>query len=447
MIYRNANERAIRKSLLSLLAILLPLSAASGSKACATASPPDARIEIAQEYAVIVWDAVTHTEHFIRNATFHADARDFGFLVPTPSIPTLAIEDDSLFAHLDTLLLPRHEKRTKTVYDFTPVWIGRKAMTGAANVTARRAANMGLTPASAGGVMSHSAVRVLASQQLGTYDTVVLEADNALALNHWLAQHGYASRPALTTWLQPYIASHWKITAFKIAPSPNVSEEAYRWGVIDMPPIRMSFQTNRPFYPYREPANEQDAPTRRGHFAPTAKLSAAPYSLPAGEENVDLTDVALTRPRSAPASRLLRVYMLSSERMQGTFEGQALSWPGRVTWTDRVSAQERDRLTLAINAPHDAEGERIPAASGVRLPAATRLTVFEDRSSPRPGTADVFFAKSNDQQAITPPPIIDYDIQVVAIPADLVALSLMGVIGAGFAGWRLRASRRFRPAS
>ena len=413
MIYKNPDGHIIKKSWLALFAFFLVATTASRSKACATALPPGAIVEIAQEYAVIVWDAATHTEHFIRNATFHADAKDFGFLVPSPTIPTLAIADDSLFSQLDTLLLPKHERKTKTVYDFNPLLIGRKTLAGVAATDTAGIKTFSL----AAGATPATVVRVLASQQIGTYDTVVLEADNALALNHWLAAHGYASRPALTAWLEPYIKAHWKITAFKIAASSGVSADAYSWGVVDMPPIRMSFQTERPFYPYREPA----------------------------QENSDSTDLSLTHPQRESNSRLLRVYMLSSERMQGGFEekGQAAFWPGHVIWTDSLPAQERDSLTSTINTPRNAEDERISASTNsVELPVNTRLTVFEDRSFPRPGIANVFFAKSDDQGAITPPPIIDYDVTVIPIPADVVAVLLLGIGGAGFYARRLRASRR-----
>ena len=425
MLHRNADERALRKSLPTLFALLLLATAASSSNACAVASPPDAHIDIAQEYAVIVWDAATHTEHFIRNATFHADAKDFGFLVPSPSIPTLAIEDDSLFSQLDRVLLPKHETRTKTVFDFSPLLTHQQTAAGVAKTDS---AMLKSAPMPAGAT-SASAVRVLASQQIGTYDTVVLEADDAGALNHWLAAHGYASRPALTAWLEPYIAAHWKITAFKIAASQNVSENTYRWGVVNMPPIRMSFQTQRPFYPYREPSQETYAQREDVRL----------------QQNADSTDMALTRPQREPASRLLRVYMLSSERMQGAFEEkvQASFWPGNVVWTDSLPVGERDSLAATINAPRNSEGQRIAASTrGATLPANTRLTVFEDRSFPRPGIADVFFDRSNDQSSITPPPIIDYDVKVISIPADVAAVLLLGMGGAGFYARRLRASRR-----
>src|SRR5690606_17827925 len=43
------------------------------------------------EATVIVWDEQTHTEHFIRRATFDdIKGNSVGFIVPTPDVPELA---------------------------------------------------------------------------------------------------------------------------------------------------------------------------------------------------------------------------------------------------------------------------------------------------------------------------------------------------------------------
>ena len=44
-------------------------------------------------------------------------------------------------------------------------------------------------------------VRVLQAKRVAGHDVRVLEADDPAALATWLAEHGYASGPALTAWL------------------------------------------------------------------------------------------------------------------------------------------------------------------------------------------------------------------------------------------------------
>src|SRR5687768_6694699 len=89
----------MRKSI--VLTLILAISGASHLFACAPAPHAGERIDVVEEAAVIVWDPATKTQHFIRRATFQGNARDFGFLVPTPTAPQLAAVDDGIF---DTLL-------------------------------------------------------------------------------------------------------------------------------------------------------------------------------------------------------------------------------------------------------------------------------------------------------------------------------------------------------
>lgn len=74
--------------------------------ACAPVSRPGESIQIEEESALIVWDAASKTQHFIRRAQFNAKAKDFGFLVPTPTKPKLSEVENSIFDHLDDLTKP-----------------------------------------------------------------------------------------------------------------------------------------------------------------------------------------------------------------------------------------------------------------------------------------------------------------------------------------------------
>src|SRR4051794_9782383 len=166
---------------------------------CAPAPHAGENIAIVEESALIVWEPAASTEHFIRRATFRGKGRDFGFLVPTPSVPTLAEADDAIFARLEEWAKP------KTVYvkshrvDWTP-WLMMYGMRKANTDTATAA----------------RPVEVLASQKIAGYDAVVLDATDSAALQKWLADHGYTTTPDLTAWLEAYVSQHWKITAFKI---------------------------------------------------------------------------------------------------------------------------------------------------------------------------------------------------------------------------------------
>lgn len=288
---------------------VLLLSAAS--LACAPAPRMGEAVDIAEESALIIWDAAAKTQHFIRRATFRTEARDFGFLVPTPSVPALAEADDEAFSLLERITAPPEPPRE-------------------AKSEAKMVAKAAAPPA--------AAVKVIATAKVAGYDAAVLEASDADALDRWLKEHGYHSSPELIDWYKPYIEQKWKITAFKIANDGN------RPGRTESSAVRMSFVSDRPFFPYREPKS--------------ATAGGAP--------------------------RMLRVYLLAESRFEGRI-GSGIEWPGRAVWSKPVRDFDRLRLIELLKLPSDT------------APGATRLTEFQDGSSPRPGSDDLYFGAAADQ--------------------------------------------------
>jgi hypothetical protein len=217
-------------------------------------------------------------------------------------------------------------------------------------------------------------VEVLDRQQIGDYDATVLAATNAEALNKWLKQHGYISSPELTEWVKPYVRQGWKITAFKIS---NKNDE----GEVSTTTVRMSFEADRPFFPYREPASQRQKP-ESGEFSP----------------------------------RSLRVFFISNERVSGALDEAAtnVEWPGKTEWAGKLLDQPRADLLNSLKLKPD------------QLPTSATLTAFEDRSTPRPGTADVFFSRASDQGKVEPPPIIEYRDVPTIIPIE--GFILLGIV-------------------
>lgn len=332
--------------------ILLFLLPDSAGIPCAPAPPNGRRVQVLGESAIIVWDSKTKTEHFIRSATFESDSPDFGFLVPTPSVPKLQESTDQIFTMAEEWMVP--EKIEKNVYGVAPIFIlGAFFMLRSRSDDARVTA---LPP-----------VRVLATQQVSGYDAVVLEADNATALQNWLTENHYAVRPDLIEWFQPYIEKKWKISAFKIA--YRSTGEAFATS-----PVKMSFQTDQPFFPYREPSNQREQNENEAH-------------------------------------RVLRLYVLSDSKMDGQI-GESGSWPGKIVWSDKLDENEQ--------------------ASGVKqlkidLPSNVWMTTLEDQSSPRPGTDDLFFvpAKNQNRQVFAP---IEVEVDKrIPLPIDLLILIALTV--------------------
>jgi len=259
----------------------------------------------------------------------------FGFLVPSPSQPKLFEAPDDLFTRLEDWTKP--EVIVQTVRRPRP---------------AGGAFTRSMAPGAAAPLPNAPKVEVLDMQRVAGYEAVVLKANDAKKLKEWLEEHGYVTRPDLETWLEPYIKAGWIITAFQIGkesdqPGTGKSTQA----------VRMTFQTDRPFYPYAEPA-DQRAP---GAFRP---------------------------------NRLLRVFFLGSARVEGKLDDPKTPWPGKAAWSNTLASDRRQQVIDKLKI----DGESVPEKA--------RLTVFDDSSSPRPGVADLFFSVSSDQSTLARPPII-----------------------------------------
>jgi hypothetical protein len=288
---------------------------AAASLACAPAPRMGEAVDIAEESAIIIWDAAAKTQHFIRRATFETRSKDFGFLVPTPTVPELKEANDDAFSLLERLTAPPRFEMAASAE--------KKAV---AKAEAPR-------------------VEVVAKVKVAGYDAAVLKANDAGALDAWLKNHGYHSSPELIDWYKPYVAGNWIITAFKI--------DAGADGRVEGSAVRMSFKTEQPFFPYREPA---------------------------------------TKAAAASAPRMLVVYYLGDARPEGRV-GNTGAWPGRTAWSGAIQVSDKDRLLNLLKLPL------------TTAPGAYRLTRFTDGSSPRPGSDDLFFSAAADQSEVPDPKV------------------------------------------
>ena len=202
-----------------------------------------------------------------------------------------------------------------------------------------------------------ASVTVLEEARVGGYDAAVLRADDAHALTRWLRTHGYLGRPEVEKWLSSYVRRHWVITAFKVGRNDEATSELH------LQPVCMAFHAERPFYPYSEPRD-------------------------------------LAAPANATPARLLRVFVIANGRMGGSLEGDPLSWPGN---TVKARPWIEDGGTSIVPTAEICKALSIPPSA---LSASAWMTAFEDRSSPRPGVADLVFTPAAQQIPVEPAPEI-----------------------------------------
>ncbi len=335
--------------------------------ACAAAPRPailkDGRlvyddISVTLEDVCIVWDPESKTEHFIRRAGFRSESGEFGFLVPTPTKPELAEAGEGLFDRLDGSIRPKYVAVSTTVikwFLFFP--------------------HYGTRPELKAGSAREKSVDVLDRKRVAGYDAAVLAADDPGELNQWLKKNGFSSRPGLEKWLKVYVDQGWIITAFKV-----VTGQGLR-------PVRMSFKTEEPFHPYREPEYQ-----RTGEASP----------------------------------RIFRLFFVGPWRAGGTIGKGGTEWPGALEFASpEVSVSEL-------------LGDDVP--SGTR-PETGWLSHYVDRSSPRPGTDELYFSRDAEQSIVKPDPVkYEGETKVILIPLDVI-LPLV-LLGGGYFWIRSRRRRR-----
>jgi hypothetical protein len=337
------------------LAVVAAVITEGRAEACAPVMREGASIRVVGEEALIVWDPVHQIEHFVRRGDFETDAPSFGFLVPTPSVPTLTAATEAAFGRLGEAIRPE-VRRVRRWTIAAPLCLG-----------------MLMLPQRSMQVTAGQSVRVLSQTRVAGYDAAVLEASDAAALTEWLRAHDYPSRPALVSWLAPYVADRWKITAFKVAKQGETDTS------VGLQAVRLTFASDAPFYPYREPEDATDSP-----------------------------------------GRSLRVFLVTPGRMEGRLGAERTPWPATLEYARPV----RRAATLLAGA--------LPESL---VPAGAWLSSYLDLVSRRPA-ADLFFARAESQSEVVPPPDVHEDLVEIPFPAEPLLLT------AALLWWRRRRRRQ-----
>ncbi len=321
--------------------------------ACCPAPPSGKPVVNADQTVIMIWDAATKTQHFIRKASFKSDADDFGFLVPSPGQPELDESGNDAFGFLLTRTEPERTTMPRP----------------SGGIGCGCAAGPGRNLADAPGL----SVRVLEEKLVAGFQAVVLETDSTTTLVTWLKSNGYAFSPEVEAWAKPYVEGGWKITALKVAKGEGGQETR----AVGASALRMTFKTDRPLFPYREPDSA----------GPARELGAV--------------------------SRLLRIYFLAEARYKGELT-QDVAWTGRVAWAGRLTPDDRRKALELL---------KLPATTG---PAEWWLTEFEDNWPYKAAPSDVYFSRDSDQNAVKRPPIVEYTSS--SRPSDVMGFALAAAI-------------------
>jgi hypothetical protein len=215
--------RACRLAAAAVVLVWVSMAAvtlASPSRACACGAlvpPRDGQATMNHEVALVHWDG--SNENIVMQLALNASTDNVALVVPTPTPATVMAAEKATFTELESLTAPEIKKR-------------RHFKVG--SIFAASAPHAAAPP---------GAPNVLNQVHLGPLEATTLAGGDLAGLQKWLADNGYAIRPAVTAALDPYVRDGWSFVAMRLASTAPM--------VGGLKPVRMTFQSPRFVYPMR----------------------------------------------------------------------------------------------------------------------------------------------------------------------------------------------------
>ena len=183
--------------------------------------PPDYNVfETKQQAFIYYHDKI---EDLAIMTSYQGNAKDFTWVVPTPSKPEVVKTSSTLFANLDKL--------TNT-YEYSGDVTTSFGVAKDSNQT--------------------EAVTVIEKKTIDMYDTTILKADNEKALFNWMKDNGYNFPEEQSYLLSDYTDNGWFFVISKIRPdlidNEKVSGQLYDGNIT---PLRLTFATDKIIYPMK----------------------------------------------------------------------------------------------------------------------------------------------------------------------------------------------------
>lgn len=186
---------------------------------------PEERPSLSREKVLIVHDRESGVEHFVREVVFDRAATPLGFVVPTPTRPTVHAMKKTPFTEL------------RKSFPFRPI--------------ARGLGTVGRGGSGSSAGFGGMGVQVLDVEQVGSFKAFVLEATDEAALATWLADNEFDAPPEAASWLRRYVELGFYYVALRYEPPKRGADKGHTR--LDAETLRITFETPLPYYPYLEP--------------------------------------------------------------------------------------------------------------------------------------------------------------------------------------------------
>jgi MYXO-CTERM domain-containing protein len=161
---------------------------------------------------------------------YAGNAKDFAWIVPVASKPTLSVGSTALFNYLEMATRPYFYPQ----WDYNPMCGGG----GYYGLAENDSATAGGPPRASAG----KGVEVVAREEVGPYDAAILKATDATSLMDWLKDNKYDIPAGAKEPIAGYVGKDAHFVALKLQQDK---------GVGDLAPISLTFEEARPCVPIR----------------------------------------------------------------------------------------------------------------------------------------------------------------------------------------------------
>lgn len=233
------SKRILSKSVLSLLLSTFVLSVSPQQvQACGGFFCQTTPIDQAGERIVFVQEGDEVVSHV--QIQYTGSAKDFSWVVPVPSPPTLSVGSDQLFTMLRNATRPTFNYRDLGYKGLCKIHEIVRSPYAAPSAAPSPAAAAAATPTPA--ATSAPKVEVISQQEVGPFESVVLKSDDPDALKKWLRDNNYQIPENVDPLLDPYIENKFFMLALRLKNDRSSG---------DLQPIVMRYKGDTAMIPIR----------------------------------------------------------------------------------------------------------------------------------------------------------------------------------------------------
>lgn len=212
-------KRLLRIVLAVFMLTCVGVMAAPPARACACgAIITDDASYVEGETALIVDNGTTKELHLVMH--LNGSPSEAAWVMPLPSVSDVELSDEAIFTALEELTKPIVKKEWDWSFS-----LGNRAGAPESSTVEQ--------------------VTVISSQEVGPFQVTTIKGTSGDAIDTWLADNDFPTRPDLTPTFDTYVDQGWEFAAIKLTPK---GAETF---TSTLPPLKFTLRSSETVYPIR----------------------------------------------------------------------------------------------------------------------------------------------------------------------------------------------------